>query len=165
MASLLCLTVYGFLMILLRCSLTVQGWGKTEASEYILPEKKPQRCWPMQWFDGDILSDITFLELFPVVVVSSIRGSDQKIVFKIDNEAVVTIINKRSSKSKGLLSLVRILVFCTSQFNILLKVVHIRGKLNNLADSLSHCDFQRFHHLCSTADAARTEIPKHVWKI
>ena len=60
-----------------------------------------------------ILKDITFLELFPVVVALCIWGEHlkiKKIIFNIDNQSVVHIINKKSSKYVRVMSLVRHLV-------------------------------------------------------
>ena len=56
------------------------------------------------------MSDITFLELFPVVVALNIWGADlknNKILFHIDNMSVAIIINKKSSKSPRVMTLVR----------------------------------------------------------
>jgi hypothetical protein len=33
-----------------------------------------QGCWPKEWVDNGILADITFLELFPVVISVHIWG-------------------------------------------------------------------------------------------
>ena len=68
-----------------------------------------------------ILKDITFLELFPVVVALCIWGEqlkNKKVIFNIDNQSVVHIINKKSSKSVRVMSLVRHLV--CQPYNIIL---------------------------------------------
>jgi hypothetical protein len=75
--------------------------------------KWAQACWPKDWEEIGILSDVTFLELFPVVAALFIWGSELKnknILFHVDNQAVVTIINKKSSKSPRVMSLVRKMV-------------------------------------------------------
>jgi hypothetical protein len=57
-----------------------------------------QAIWPEQWELTRILTDITFLELFPVVVALNIWGyylRTKKIIFHVDNQAVVYIINKK----------------------------------------------------------------------
>jgi hypothetical protein len=84
-----------------------------------------------------ILKDIIFLELFPVVVALCIWGEqlkNKKIIFNIDNQSVVHIINKKSSKSVRVMSLVRHLVLSTLQYNIMIKALHISlsCKLYNL---------------------------------
>jgi len=61
-----------------------------------------QLVWPVQWELSGILTDITFLELFPVVVALNIWGyyqRNKKIIFHVDNQAVVYIINKKLSRS------------------------------------------------------------------
>lgn len=114
------------------------------------------------------MSDITFLELFPVVVALSIWKDELKnkrILFHIDNDSVVTIINKKSCKSERVMALVRKLVLVCLEFNILLKAEHIQGVQNTIADSLSRCNFQKFRHLCPDADPQQAAIPPHLWKI
>ena len=58
--------------------------------------------WPQHLSDLGRLSDMTFLELFPVVVAISVRDPllpNNRILFHIDNQAVMQIINKKSSLS------------------------------------------------------------------
>lgn len=70
----------------------------------------------------------------------------KKIIFNVDNQSVVTIINKKSSKSTRVMSLVRNLVLSTLRYNIMLKAVHIPG-INVIVDSLSRSDWQRVRRL------------------
>jgi hypothetical protein len=127
-----------------------------------------QAVWPVQWELTGILTDITFLELFPVVVALNISGyylRNITLIFHVDNQAVVYIINNQSSRSPRVMSLVRKLVFACLEFNILLKSEHIPGYLNSLAHSLSRCDFQKFRRLCPTADINPCAIPPHLWSV
>lgn len=150
---------------------TDSAGGKHMGFGVFFQGKWTQACWPEHWIKTGILSDsdfITFLELFPVVVAINIWGSylkNKKIIFNSDNQAVVTIINKKSSKSERVMSLVRSLVLSTLTQNIMIKSVFIKGKLNMIADSLSRCDWQRFRRLCPTADHQPAEIPDHLWKL
>ena len=60
--------------------------------------KWAQHCWPKEWAENGMLSDITFLELFPVVVAVNIWGlylKNKNIVFNIDNQSVVYIVSKK----------------------------------------------------------------------
>jgi hypothetical protein len=111
-----------------------------------------------------ILQDITFLELFPVVV-AIYQLENKKLMFNIDNKAVVTILNKKSSKSPRVMNLVRKLVLITLKYNIWLKAQHISGSLNKIADSLSRCNWQLFRELVPEADKHQTTIPSHLWRI
>ena len=113
---------------------------------------RAQAVWPVQWELTGMLADITFLGLFPVGVALNIWGyylRNKKIIFHVDNQAVVYIINKISSRSPRVMSLVRKLVFACLEFNILLKSEHIPGYLNSLADSLSRCDFWEIPEIMS----------------
>ena len=59
------------------------------------------------------------------------------ILFFTDNEALVSVINKQSSKDRYAMIMVRHLMLKCLQFNILFRVKHIAGKRNVLADFLS----------------------------
>jgi hypothetical protein len=68
-----------------------------------------------------MVADITFLGLFPVDVALNIWGyylRNKKIIFHVDNQAVVYIIYKKSSsyRSPRVLPLERKLVFPCPQF-------------------------------------------------
>jgi hypothetical protein len=86
-------------------------------------------------------------------------------MFNIDNKAVVTILNKKSSKSPMVMNLVRKLFFITLTHTILLKAQHISGSLNTIDDSLSRCNWQLFRELAPEADEHQTTIPSHLWRI
>ena len=139
--------------------------GKEKGFGVYFNGKWAQASWSQSWIQTGIMTDITFMELFPVVVAVSIWGShlaNKRILFRIDNQAVVTIINKKSSKSSGVMSLVRKLVFVCLDFNILLKAQHIPGRLSLVADSLSRGESQKFRRLCPKADANPSVIPPHL---
>ena len=77
------------------------------------------------------------LEFYPIVLRLYLWGHQMQnhfILFLTDNEALVYIINKQSSKDKNLMFFVRKLVLICSQNNILFKAKHVRGVYNTLAD-------------------------------
>ena len=114
--------------------------GKGKGFGICHDRKWAQACWSNSWISSGILTDITFLELIPVVIALNIWGESLRnriFLFHIDNQAVVSIINKKSSRSPRVMSLIRKLVFACLKFNILIKAEHIPGNLNSLADSLS----------------------------
>jgi hypothetical protein len=142
--------------------------GQNRGFGIYFQRKWTQKCWPKEWEEMGILKDITFLELFPVVAALYIWGyqlKNKKIIFNIDNQSVVHIINQKSSKYVRVMSLVRHLVLSTLQYNIMIKALHISGISNKIADSLSRCDWQRFRNLYPEADQRGTEIPDHLWKL
>ena len=98
-----------------------------------------QYRWPSSWQNTEILTDITFLELVPIVLSLIIWGpefKDKKILLYIDKQALVSITNKRTSKSKRIMKLMRRLVLFTMCNNILFKAVHLDGVHNEIADAL-----------------------------
>ena len=116
--------------------------------------------WPAHW--GPPMLDITFKELYPIVLSVQLWShllQNKKIVFRCDNQAVVAIINKQTSKSTPSMGLVRLLVLACMQNNILFKAKHVPGKINQIADALSRCQFHRFHMLAPGADPSPTPIP------
>ena len=65
--------------------------------------------WPKHWLDSGRLRDMTYLELFPVVVAILVWGqslANLRILFYIDNQAMVHVVNEQTSN----LSEVRIFV-------------------------------------------------------
>ncbi|CAG2246210.1 unnamed protein product [Mytilus edulis] len=122
--------------------------------------------WPRTWHKRGLLSNITFLELFPVMVAIILWGSElrnKKVLFHIDNEGAVHIINKKSSKSSDVMILVRRLVLETLHHNILIKADHVPGKVNTIADAISRCQWSRFRNLAPNASLTPTPIPNQVW--
>ena len=124
--------------------------------------------WPDKWKQ----QDISELELYPIVLgvhLWAARLKNKRVLIYSDNESVVHVINKQTSKHKGLLALVRQLVLiCLSQ-NIYFRARHLTGKHNVLADSLSRLQVERFLSLTRGMDSLPTTIPPHLqpdnWEI
>ena len=80
--------------------------------------------WPDDWKGYDI----TFLELYPIVLSSILWGSrfsNHTIEFHTDNLALVSIINKCSSRKTHIMSLVRVLVQSMLHFNFVFYAIYI----------------------------------------
>lgn len=124
--------------------------------------------WPGIWKDRDILRNITFLELFPVVTAIQIWGrqlQNKKVIFHIDNQAVVYVVNKRTAKDPHVMTLVRRLVLLTLKFNIIFRADHIEGTCNSIADAISRCQWSKFRELAPEADRIPAKIPPEVWNL
>ena len=81
---------------------------------------------------------ITFKELFPIVLAVEIWGSHLRnkcITLHSDNFAVVHIINKQSSEDSDIMILVRRFVLACMRFNLLVRGAHIPGVLKTLTDT------------------------------
>ena len=102
--------------------------------------------WPDSWKPFNI----AVLEFYPIVLSVIIWGHfmrNQRITFFTDNEALVHVINKNSCRDKFLMSFMRQLVLVCLQNNILFRARHVPGIKNDLADSLSRLQIQRFRRL------------------
>lgn len=123
--------------------------------------------WPPDWHSKGYTTDITFLEFFPVLLSVLIWGEslrNHKVIFNSDNQAVVSILNKLSSTSPRVMTLVRWFTLQCMQLNLFIKGRYIPGKLNIIADCLSRSKFQQFHRLAPTADRYPTKIPGWIWR-
>ena len=111
---------------------------------------------------------IAFLELFPIVLALRLWGpvlSNKCVIFWSDNEAVVTIINRQTSRCCHIMQLVRTLVIRCLELNIHFKARHIPGIDNGIADALSRFQMARFRHLAPGADPNITPLPADLWNI
>ena len=106
------------------------GYGATFGTHWL------QGTWPPSWQ----IQDITVLELYPILMMVGTfahKLANSRIIFHCDNQAIVAVINKQSSKCKKIMQLVRPLVLTLLQSNIYFRAVHIPGVHNTLCDILS----------------------------
>lgn len=82
---------------------------------------------------------------------------NQRLNFFTDNEALVHVIKRNTCRDKFLMSFVLLLV--CSQNNILFRAQHVPGIKNDLADSLSRLQINRFQRL---AAALMQLAPVHI---
>ena len=105
------------------------------------------------------------LELYPIVVGRIMWGdklTNQRVIFFSDNESVVHVINKQTTKDKALLALLHQLVLACLRYNILFKARHIASSKNVLADSLSQLQVEKFRRTSQGMDLAPTQIQVHL---
>ncbi|CAC5382689.1 unnamed protein product [Mytilus coruscus] len=117
---------------------------------------------PCSWENTDLMADIIFLELVPIVLSILLFKEDlhnKRILFHTDNKALVSILNKKSSKSRRVIELVRPLVLHTMLFNMQFKAVHIEGRSNFIADAISRKQWHRFRMVAPQAETEATPIP------
>ena len=120
--------------------------------------------WPKIWYGTQVLCDITFLEMVPVLLAVKLWGElwkRQKILLHIDNEALVYVINKQSSKSKRLMKLVREFILLSMKLDIVFKAVHISSKSNGIADAISRIQLDRLKMLAPDASEEPEQIPEN----
>ena len=120
-----------------------------------------------QWFFGEWPAvwktfNITILEFFPIVLASKIWGPlmrNKCIVFFSNNQAVVEIINKQTSKDRSIMVLLRHFVLSTLKYNILFHAKHIASCINRKSDALSRLQVEKFRLLAPSADPQVTPVP------
>ena len=84
---------------------------------------------------------IDFLEMFAVVVVVWIWSSqfaNKHVVVHSDNQPTVAVVNSKTSKSNGMLVLLRFLTLHCMLNNITIMASFVPGSANQVADALSH---------------------------
>ena len=113
-----------------------------------------QRKWIFGQWPANFVSkyhpSIEYLELFAVVaavVAWSEWFPNARVFVHCDNLSVVNMINQTSSSCKHCMCLIRRLVLHCLQSNVRVFALHVRGIHNNLSDSLSRLQFNRFWRL------------------
>ena len=118
--------------------------------------------WPKAWQSLRVMYDITFLEMVPVLLALALWGEElrgRNILLYIDNEALVSIINKQTCRSKSVMVLLRHFVLLCMKENINFKASHISSSNNSLADAISRKQWARFFMLDPAANQVPEEIP------
>ncbi|CAC5400947.1 unnamed protein product [Mytilus coruscus] len=118
--------------------------------------------WPQIWCSSPILRNLALFELIPVILTLYLWGEllrNKKICFNIDNLALVSTVNKRTSKDKQIMKFIRPLVLLTMLNNIQFTAVRIKGSENKIADAISRFQMDRFRCLAPTADIYPAPIP------
>ena len=73
--------------------------------------------------------------------------------------------NSKRSRIPRVMDLVRHLTLLTLRYNFYLKVSHIEGKRNEIADSISRFQMERFRLLAPHADPTPCPVPQVLWEI
>ena len=124
--------------------------------------------WPVEWYHADILKDITFLEMIPIALSVFLWDrvfKRKKIAFHVDNLAVITVLNSKSSKSPRVMNLLRFIVYRSMMGHFHMKAFHISSANNCVADALSRGQFQKFKELAPEADTFPTAVPMEFWSL
>jgi hypothetical protein len=102
MENVICQIVFEYHQKHWNCLLTVRGSASLGCGAY-LSGHWAQFRWPAHWEKENFMKDISFLELVPIILAFHIwtpRFINKKILLRIDNQALVAIVNNRTSKSK-----------------------------------------------------------------
>ncbi|KAJ1117228.1 hypothetical protein NDU88_005428 [Pleurodeles waltl] len=119
-------------------------------------------AWPLSWKRAKFR--IAFCEFFPLVVALTIWGrflANRNVIFNVDNQTVVHLVNSQKAKDEKVLKLLRVFLLNCLKFNILFKARHVPG-INN---DITRFQWQRFRDLAPGADVQKTAIPGELWEV
>ena len=117
--------------------------------------------WHGAWTDRTILA----LETYAVVVALAIWGeqlSNKHIIFHIDNQALVGILQTGHTQSEEVIPLIRVIYSLGLKYNITFHAEYISTRHNVAADALSRFNFQEFRRYCPDAAYLPRRIPDWV---
>ena len=115
----------------------------------------------LQWDSRSFDLSIAEKELIPIVLACASWGStweSRQVLCHCDNQVVVAALRSRSSKSKGIMHLLRCLVFVEARQRCYLNPVYIDTKSNHLADDLSRNRLSLFFSKVPHADPNPTPV-------
>jgi len=128
-----------------------------------------EKAWfHFQWWDRLRPFGIAIKEMIPIVVAAAIFGRQwaHKIIqFRVDNMAVVEVINATFCKENHLMHLVRLLVFFASYYNFWFFASHIEGHNNTLADALSRNNLHVFFSQAPPSPLTPAVVPEPLLRL
>lgn len=131
------------------------GYGAIFESEWFYGS------WPEQWKG----LPIALLEFFPIMVAVRVWGHrlrGKSVIFFTDNESVVSIINRQTSKNVQIMKMVRdFVISCLSQ-DVLFHARHVPGKFNRFADMLSRLQVTQFLAVAPTMQRIPATVPHNL---
>lgn len=127
--------------------------------------------WGVQWLQGVWSSswsqvNIAIKELVPIVIGCVVWGAQwrNKVVLNYcDNMAVVQVVKSQKSKDPTIMHLVRCLHFICAHWEIELRVEHIPGRLNVIADAVSRNFLQVMKE--AGLETSPRKIPEELWRL
>ena len=115
----------------------------------------------LRWDNRSQALSIAEKELIPIILALAVWGkawAGHQIVCHCDNQVVVACLKSRTSKSKGVMHLLRCLVFIEARQQCYLKPVYIDTQSNYLADALSRNNLSLFLSKVKGADPYPTQV-------
>jgi len=109
------------------------------------------------WLLGAVPAVAVYKELYPIVLAAHVWGHSwvkKHVLFRSDNDAVVHILNTRTSRVPCLMQLLPSLLFSAARHSF-----SFPGVSNQLADALSRFNWQEFHRLALEAQSLPTVVP------
>ena len=106
-----------------------------------------RHCVAVKWPPQLQEMSIQVKEMIPVVLAAALGGKywgGKMVRFRVDNRAVVDIVNGLYSHKPHLMHLLRLLVFFAATYDFWFEATHIAGSKNTMADALSRDNLSLF---------------------
>jgi hypothetical protein len=132
------------------------GYGAVYGSHWLYGRWSSDQLATAQRTHRHSLPYLELLALTTAVATWGYGWEGHRILLHCDNMTVVDVIKSQSSSDQGLMALVRTLFLLSARSRFALRVVHIAGTDNTLADLLSRDQISRFRELCPAADPSPT---------
>lgn len=118
----------------------------------------------LKWPQGGKFEElpITQKEVLPVVLACAVWGDQwygKQVTAHCDNEAAVAVLNSGYSRDPQIMHLLRCLFFIKAYFQIALRVVHIPGVDNVIADAISRDNLTLLFSQVPSPNPKPTSIP------
>ena len=116
----------------------------------------------IRWDEQSLPFSITIKELLPIMVAAVVWGTRwraQKVLCHCDNQAVVAVLNSRSSKQPQLMHMLRCLFFVEASYGFELSASYIPTKANDQADDLSRNNLSSFLSKVPALKGSQVKIP------
>jgi len=111
---------------------------------------------------------IAVKELVSVVIAAVVWGKQQKgldVKCHSDNQAVVAVMQTRTSRDPNVMQLLCCLSFIEARFNLYLSAEYIPGSQNDLADDLSRNCLSSFFQKATKVSLKPTAICQSLWDL
>ena len=116
----------------------------------------------LRWDERSQHLNIAVKELIPIVMAATVWGRSwhgSRVACRCDNQAVVAVVNSRSSSTAHIMHMLRCLFFIEAHFNLQLSAAYISTGDNDIADDLSRNKMGAFRSKMPQADPDPTPIP------
>ena len=125
--------------------------------------------WQRTWMER-FKPSIEYLELYAVTAATLAwirRFANQRVIIFCDNISVVEMINSSSSRCRNCMVLIRLITLKSIEVNVRIFARHVKGKNNEISDSLSRLKFEKFAQLTQHMNMEEnpTPVPKEIWPL
>lgn len=120
------------------------------------------------WQPHQMLRSIQWQELFAILAATSTWGhrlTGRRVVVHCDNQAIVLAWSGQSSRCSDIMVLLRELFFTAATHSFTIRLEHVPGRLNALADALSRNQISLFFSLAPKADPQPTPLSPHLLEL